>query len=146
MVIATHGRGMFAFDVRQLQQLTPQIADEPAHMFAAEDGLLPGAGRGRGDLQSAWVHYWLGYDADVSLDVRDAEGGPVSVLEANGSAGLHMVEWTLARMGEEPGGRGSGGRGGGSSRRRNLVEPGQYTAVLTVDGTAHAVPITVGRR
>jgi len=141
MVIATHGRGMFAFDVRQLQQLTPQIAEEGAHMFTTEDGLLPAGGRDGGNLRSAYVHYWLGEDADVSLDIRDAEGGPVNVLEASGSAGLHMVEWTLARLGEE-----SGGRGGRSARRRNLVEPGQYTAVLTVDGAAHAVPITVGRR
>ena len=52
-----------------------------------------------------------------------------------------MVEWGLERMGGNQG----GGRGGGFFRRRNFVQPGQYTAVLTVNGTVHEVPVTVGR-
>jgi photosystem II stability/assembly factor-like uncharacterized protein len=139
MVIATHGRGMFALDVRQLQRLTPAVIAEPVHMFDAEAGVVSGGGRGGGQARSAYVHYWLGTDAEVTLEIQDEDGGMVNVLVAPGSAGLHMAEWTLERMGE-----GAAGRGG--FRRRNLVEPGEYRAVLTVDGIGHAVPVPVERR
>ena len=145
MVISTHGRGVFAFDVRQLQQLTPQIVAQNVHVFDAEAGRLPargGGGRGGGGAgaQSAYLHYWLGADAEVSLEIQDSQGRSVNVLEASGSAGLNMVEWTLERMGEN-----QGGRGGGFFQSRNLVQSGTYTAVLAVDGEEHMLPITVGR-
>jgi len=143
LIAATHGRGMLAFDVRQLQQLTPQVVAEAAHLFEAEHGTLPPAGRGGGGAQgarSAYVHYWLGADARVSLEVEDSSGTTVNVLEAGGSAGLHMVEWTLERLGG-----GDQGGGGGFFRRRNYVQPGTYTAVLTVNGQRHVVPVSVVR-
>ena len=143
MVVATHGRGMFAFDVRQLQQLTPEIIASSAHVFGAEDGVLPSGGRGASGSngRSAYVHYWLGADADITLGVQDIQGRTVNVLEATGLAGLSQIEWRLDRMGADQGGRG----GGGSRRRANTVQPGQYTAVLTVNGTEHRMPISVTR-
>ena len=144
MVVATHGRGMFAFDVRQLQQLTPAIVASSSHVFGAEDGVLPSGGRGGSGSngQSAYLHYWLGADADVSLEVQDGQGRMVNVLEASGSAGLHQIEWRLDRMGDDQGDQGGRG-GGGFSRRANTVQAGQYTAVLTVNGTEHRMPISV---
>lgn len=140
MVAGTHGRGMFALDVRQLQQLTPQLIEQDVHMFDAEAGRLPAGGRGGAGPRSAYVHYWLGADAEiVTLEIRDDQGAVVGRLEPGGSAGLHAVEWTLEQL---SGGR--GGRGGGF-RRRNYVPAGTYTAVLTVDGEGHVVPITAER-
>jgi photosystem II stability/assembly factor-like uncharacterized protein len=143
MVVATHGRGMFAFDVRQLQQLTPDIIASGAYVFGAEDGVLPSGGRGGfgGSVQSAYVNYWLGAAADISLEVQDIQGRTVNVLEATGSAGLSQIEWRLDRLGANQGGRG----GGGFRRRANTVQPGQYTAVLTVNGAEHRMPISVTR-
>lgn len=140
MIAATHGQGMFAFDVRQLQQLTPAITDRSAHLFPSEDGVLPGAGAGFGGgaPQSAWVHYWLAEDAEVTLRIRDAAGASVAELAADGTAGLHHAEWTLDRDG--------GPAGGGFFRRRNLVAPGDYTAVLTVDGVQTTTEVTVRER
>jgi photosystem II stability/assembly factor-like uncharacterized protein len=147
LVAATHGRGMFAFDVRELQELTPAVAAEAVHVFDAEGGVLPSGGRfgpgggGGFTVQSAYIHYWLGADAEVTLEIQDAQGRAVTVLEAETSAGLHAVPWELERM--------SGGAapsGGGFFRRRNYVGPGDYTAVLTVDGTAHSIPILVERK
>ena len=77
----------------------------------------------------------------MSIEIRDARGETVNVLEASGAAGLNQVEWTLERMGEA-----SGGRGGGFFRRRNFVEAGEYTAVLRADGAEYIAPITVGGR
>ena len=113
-------------------------------MFGAEAGGLPSGGRGGSgsDGQSAYLHYWLGADADVSLEVQDGQGRMVNVLEASGSAGLHQIEWRLDRMGDDQGDQGGRG-GGGFSRRANTVQAGQYTAVLTVNGTEHRMPISV---
>ncbi len=141
-VAATHGRGMWALDVRELQQLTPEVVSKAAHLFAADDGALParqGFGFGGARPRSAWVHYWLGRDAgDVSLRIEDAGGNVVNVLPAGGSRGLHQVEWRLNRMG-----RGEGRQQG--FRRPSFVEPGTYTAVLTVDGTELRTPVRVVR-
>ena len=143
MVAATHGRGMFAFDVRQLQQLTPAVVASSVHLFDAEGGVVVSGGRGGFgfDVQSAYVHYWLGSEADVTLEVQDSQGRTVNVLEATGSAGLNQVEWRLDRARANQG----GGGGGGFRRRANTVQPGQYTAVLTVNGTEHSTPISVVR-
>jgi len=145
LVAATHGRGMWALDVRQLQQLTPQVTSSAVHMFTAEHGTLPAGGRGGFggfNVQGAYVHYWLGQDADVTLEIQDAQGALVNVLETTGSSGLHQVEWALDRMGGNQGGRGGGG---GGFRRPNFVQPGEYTAVLTVNGQEHRSTISVGR-
>ena len=87
------------------------------------------------------MHYWLGADADISLEVQDIQGRTVNVLEATGSAGLSQIEWRLDRLGANQGVRG----GGGFRRRANTVQPGQYTAVLTVNGAEHRMPISVTR-
>ena len=139
MVAATHGRGMFALDVRQIRQLTPAVVASAVHLFDAEDGVLPTrTGRGGAGIggRSAWVHYWLARDAEVRMEVRDADGVTVRVLEAGGSAGLHAVEWTLQR-GDPVGGNGPG--------RRDFVAPGAYSAVVRVDGVEHVTPLRVGR-
>jgi photosystem II stability/assembly factor-like uncharacterized protein len=140
MVAATHGRGMFAIDVRQLQQLTPAVMAESIYLFDTEDGVLPtGGGFGGGQAQSAWVHYWLGDDAEVSAVVKDADGETVATLDPEERAGLHQLDWDLERdtQGED--------EGQGFRRRRNFVSPGDYTVELAVDGDVHTVAVTVTR-
>ncbi len=144
LVAATHGRGMYAFDVRQLQQLTAPILAEAVHVFEPENGNLPGRGGfgggfGGRSAQSAWIHYWLAEDASVTAVVKDGDGETVATLEPSEHAGLHQMEWDLERDGGSP------EQGQGFRRRRNFVTPGSYTVELTVDGTVHPVPITVGR-
>ena len=141
MVAATHGRGRFALDVRQLQQLTPDVMAESVHLFDAEHGVLPsgGGGFGGGQAQSAWVHYWLSGGAEVSAVVKDSDGETVATLEPEGRAGLHQLEWDLERdtEGED--------ESQGFRRRRNFVSPGDYTVELSVDGDVHTVAVSVTR-
>lgn len=138
MIAATHGQGMLAFDVRQLQSLTAEVMEEPVHLFAAEEGVLPPprrGGFGGPGATSAWIHYWLGADAEVSLEIHSAAGEVVASLPVESSRGLHQVEWDLERMGGE--------QSGGFFRRRNFVEAGLYQAVLTVDGITTTRPVLV---
>jgi len=138
LVAATHGQGMFAFDVRQLQQLTAEVAGRPVHLFATEPGELPPSGRGGfgASPRSAYVHYWLGEDAPATLEIQDAAGATVATLGSYSTRGLHRVEWTL---------EGDDALGGGGFLRRNFVAPGTYSVLLTVDGVASSVPIEVVR-
>lgn len=135
MVAATHGQGMFAFDVRELQRLTTDIIAQPAHLFATDAGVLPSRGGGFGGPRprGAWIHYWLGADADVALEVRDADGETVARLDGPGTRGLHQVQWNL--QGD------AGGQG-----RPGIVRTGTYSAVLTVGDTEYATPLYVERR
>lgn len=139
MVAATHGRGMFALDVRQLQQLTPEVMAEAVHLFDPEQGSLPGGGGFGARATSAWVHYWLIDDAEVTAVVKDSDGDVVATLWADPTAGLHQIEWDLERDTDDE------DQGQGFSRRRNYVRAGDYTVELTVDGTVHSVPLTVSR-
>ena len=140
MVAATHGQGMLAFDVRQLQQLTPEIMGSSAHLFAAEDGFLPPRGGGfRAQHQSAWLHLWLGDDTEGVVEIRDGSGDVVTRIDVGGFRGLHQVEWGLERASTT-------GQGGGFFRRRNYVPEGAYTAVLQVNGVERVTTVTVGRR
>ncbi len=141
MVAATHGQGMLAFDVRQLQQLTPEIMAADAHLFAPEDGFLPPQGGGFGaQHQSAWMHVWLGDDSTGTIEIRDDAGDVVTRLEVGGFEGLHKVEWGLEPQFS------AGGQGGGFFRRRNYVPAGTYTAVLQANGIELSSTVTVGRR
>jgi len=133
LIAATHGQGMFALDVRQLQQLAPAVASQPAHLFASEPGRLPTRGGGFGPTRpsSAWIHYWLRNDGPTQLEVVDDEGRVVAMLEAPDARGLHQVEWGLERSEIE-------GQGG-------IVGPGTYTVILRAGGVEVTTPLTVER-
>ena len=114
-------------------------------MFEPESGVLAlGNERGRSNTsaaQSAYVHYWLNEQAEVSLEIEDNRGQMVNILEASGDPGLHAVEWTLERLGSD-----QGGRGAGFSGRSDLVQPGEYTVILSVNDAEHRMPLRVSRR
>lgn len=136
MVAATHGQGMLAFDVRQLQRLTAEVRARPVHLFPSEAGVLPTRGSGFGGPRprGAWIHYWLGEEAgDLTLEIRSDEGETVATLDAPARRGLHQVRWDL-------------GRDGGRERGAGVVGPGTYTAVLRADGREVSVPVSVERR
>lgn len=134
MVAATHGQGMLAFDVRQLQGLTAEVRARPVHLFPSEAGVLPTRGGGFGGPRprGAWIHYWLAARADdLTLEIRDDEGETVATVDAPTDRGLHQVRWGLDRSG-----------GGGTG----VVGKGTYTAVLRAHGREVTVPVQVERR
>ncbi len=58
MVAATHGRGIWAMDVRPIQALTPALMAEPVHLFELGAVQLPQGFRGAGG--GATIQYWVG--------------------------------------------------------------------------------------
>ncbi len=140
----------YLFDVRAAvaykndYQASQQLGGQ--HMFVAEN-----APRG-----SAISYYLKGNAGSVQVQVSDASGRALCRTDGPKSAGIHKVQWSLVEPLAGGGGGGGGGRaaaaaggaapdptctvaqtgrgGGGGGRGGGGLQPGTYTATLTVDG------------
>ncbi len=109
LVVATYGRGFWILDdVTPLEQLTPDVAAEPAHLFApreawrfrgAEAIVAPyeDPSAGQNPKYGATLAYWLKAAADdsVALSIADASGAVVRTLKGPSQAGVNRVQWDL---------------------------------------------------
>ncbi len=138
LVASTHGRGIWALDVRPLQQMTDEVSGASAHLFEVGEVALPTNG-GRGGFGFGGgvrvpIYYHLNSSATVMLLVKDSAGNTVQELQGSGEPGLHVATWSVGGGGR--GGFGRGGRGGG-------VQPGEYTVTLTAGSITRSVTATV---
>jgi len=126
LVAASHGRGLWALDVRPIQALTPEVRASPLHLFQPEPGRLP---RGwRTPAREAVIRYWLADGAsDVRITISDESGAVVRELAGNGATGLNSVSWDLGRAEEGP---------PGESGRPALVPAGEYTVSIRANGAS----------
>jgi hypothetical protein len=153
IVAGTHGRSLWVLDVTPLRRIAG--AEDDATLFRPRTAHYwqSTASRG-GDLRrfvgenppdGAQIYYLLKRGADdISLRIMTPEGRLVRQLEADGSAGLHRVEWDLRR--ERPRDRGQaarGGRGGFRGRFGPRVEPGTYHVVLQIGEEEYRQPVSV---
>lgn len=137
LVASTHGRGVWALDVRPLQQMSEEVSNASAHLFEVGSVELPQGGGGRGGFfgfggVTVPVYYHLSQDVPVMILVKDAAGNTVQELEGTGETGLQRVDWTI-------GGRGGRGFGGGGAALR----PGEYTISLTAGPMTSTVTVEV---
>ena len=171
LVVATYGRGFWiADDITPLQQLTPEIAAAPSHLFAPRPAYRflrkesafsqPGdPAAGDNPPSGASLSYWLGPDArSVSIEILDGSGEVVA--DVNGGrrvAGLNRAWWSLGytpsgspTLRNDPIGHDHAAMGESGTRRAPdggrvvpQAVPGVYTVRLTVDGTVHEQPLEV---
>lgn len=122
-VAATHGRGIYAIDVRYLQQLTKEKLAQPGFIYDIDPVTLPGETRGwrwrRPD--NAKITFFLKNAGETHLSVLDAEGNEVRELKSTGDAGLNFVEWDLKKEKQE------------EDEDENFVEAGTYKIQLKTD-------------
>ena len=118
LVIATHGRSMWAIDdISPLRQASAAIADEALHLFTpatairtheADTYTMPTTPAGENPPDGAVLNYYVGPGAagELTIDVRDAQGRRAffasSVKGADSTApvlaatpGMHRVVWNL---------------------------------------------------
>ncbi len=110
LVVATHGRSLFIVDdVRALEQLTPAIRAEAAHLFAPLPATaapqLPGFAdwngnavfRGENPPRGAHIDYWVRQytGQPVKIAITSAAGTPIANLTAPGVPGVHRLTWDL---------------------------------------------------
>ena len=110
LAIATHGRSLYIVDdIRPLEQLTPAIRAQAAHLFPPQPATampqLPGNSdwdgnavfRGENPPQGAHIDYWVREytGAPVKIAITSPEGAPVANLTAPGVPGVHRLIWDL---------------------------------------------------
>lgn len=134
LVAATHGRGMYALDVKNIQELNSQVLAESVKLFQPEDAKLPVWRMWQfRDGKQGFIHYYLKESGKVEIKVMDAGGKKVAGLKAGGDKGLNMAVWDLKAPRQKT-----------KQRRRNpFVQPGDYTVILTTGSTTLKQKITV---
>jgi photosystem II stability/assembly factor-like uncharacterized protein len=150
LVIATHGRSLWIVDdLRALEELSPAIRDEPAHLFAPKPALafaqLPGwvdwsgtsqfhgANPPLGAALDVWIKEWTG--EAVQLEIQNAGGAPLAKLSEPGTPGFHRLVWDLKPTKEfstEYGGQGD-----------RWVRAGEYQVKLTYGKTSATQKLSV---
>jgi photosystem II stability/assembly factor-like uncharacterized protein len=144
LVVATHGRGLFATNISPLQEATAKLWDEDIHLFAVEPkiqwprrsvGFTIGGERqfvAPNEPAGLVVNYWLKTDltGPVKVRVTDPYGAEVAALDGGAKAGLQTVVWDFRRMGSAAAAAPSAGARGGA----RLAPPGEYLVVLEAGG------------
>jgi len=147
IIAGTHGRSIWILDAPITSQIKADVLAADAHLFRPADAVVWRRGlsravdrtrtfRGENPPSGAVLHYSLGKRAtNVSLEVRNAAGDQVQVLEAKKDKGLHRIEWNLTFR---PPASAEGGGGGGGFNRRGFggrrAGTGDYVVTLVVDG------------
>ncbi len=170
LVVATYGRGFFILDdITPLQQLTPEVEAEDAHLFKprAAYRFLQVAGFdspsgdpvvGQNPPYGATINYWLkrASSSDPAITILDATGKVVRSLRGTRNTGINRVRWDLryepipeARIQVPPlyapeiviPENGLAAPSVGSFTI--LVPPGTYTVKLSVGGKEFTQPLEV---
>ncbi len=110
LVLATYGRGIWILDdLSPLRQLTEQVANSPAHLFAPKFAyrfrpvtgtmgiLLTDPSVGQDPPEGASLHFWLKEEAKepVKLYILNTQGDTVKTINTPGKAGINRVWWNL---------------------------------------------------
>ncbi|HUF23732.1 MAG TPA: hypothetical protein VMN81_06355, partial [Vicinamibacterales bacterium] len=153
LVLASHGRSIWIMDdITPLQQLTPDVMQKDAVLFAPREAVLwkgdrrnvtatPGA-RWAGEVAprgTAIAFYLKDAAPEAKITITDTVSGEVfRTMIVRGQRGLNRVQWNLVSDpppqqqggGQQGGGQQAGGRGGGGGGRQ--AEPGVYKVTLSV--------------
>ncbi|MBN2433034.1 MAG: hypothetical protein JXQ27_16300 [Acidobacteria bacterium] len=125
LVAATHGRGMYALNVRHLQQMDMEFLRQPVHLFAPEPAKVPQRRWWRfAGGRDATFHYYLNQAQDVVIRILDAEKNAVKEMTVTADRGYNLAAWDLRKA----------DAGEASRRRSPFVEAGTYTVELTAGG------------
>jgi len=166
LIVGTHGRGVWIIDdIRPLEGLTAESVKAEALLFPVKpptlfsyrttvDNYSDAGYAGANSPYGAAISYYLdpsaAAGAAVKLSIVDKDGREVAAPSATKQAGLNRVYWALREgaappapaPGEMGGGRG-GGRGQGMGGFGPFALPGEYKAVLEVNGRKMETPLAV---
>ncbi len=139
LVAGTHGRGVYALDVRPIQGLTDEVVAAGRHMFEPESVQMP---RGRfaffqGGGSTAGLHVWMASDGDYTVTVADASGETVHTFTGAGSEGHNFIEWNLQVEGES--------RTVFGFEVPPMASPGDYNVTIDANGASASAPLTLVR-
>jgi photosystem II stability/assembly factor-like uncharacterized protein len=171
LVIATYGRGFWILDdLTPLQQLTPQVLAESAHLFPplpayrfrqiTNDSVIREAevAAGNDPPYGAGITYYLktAPAGNVTITILDQKGQEVRTLPGTNAIGINRIHWNLRYepnkpiwMRTRPLGAANtlnvreGWRSPDGGQLSILAPPGPYTVKLSVAGREFTQPLTV---
>jgi photosystem II stability/assembly factor-like uncharacterized protein len=134
LVIATHGRSLYAMDIAPLEELTPQVLAEDVHLMNVKPAVAFESRPGHGNTGARFfaapnpsfglpIYYYVKSSLTEAprITITDAVGKTRAEWTGSQEAGLHQVTWGLRRLvSVKP------------PRFGGLVEPGDYTVRLAV--------------
>lgn len=158
LVIGTHGRSVWILDdLRPVQELTPAIAAQPAHLFSIRPAYRWSGQMGTfatyGSTEGAGENPQYGAAIDVYLQRKPAKGRAPKIEIYDGTrlirtltvdtatAGVNRVWWDLNEEPFKPPAILKSDTDGGFSGP--TVAPGEYRVRLTGDGPMQTQPLTV---
>ena len=131
IVLATHGRSLWACDVSSLRQLNPKLLNSEIALLKPADKIRWRRTPRRGGTNRRYiaanpnnnVQLWYNLPEDVkkaSLRIENIAGDRIAELNGGTNAGLQVVQWGLTQAGR---------RGG----RPSSVPNGDYRIALIID-------------
>jgi hypothetical protein len=172
LVIATYGRGFWILDdLTPLQQLTPQVLAESAHLFPplpayrfrqiTNDSVIreDEVAAGNDPPYGAGINYYLKTPATgkVTITILDQKGQVVRTLEGTNNVGLNRIHWNLRgertkqiqmltspQYAQDVRVGPEGWRPAPDGGRLAILQPpGSYTMRLSVGGREFSQPLSV---
>jgi photosystem II stability/assembly factor-like uncharacterized protein len=142
LVVATHGRGLFIFDISPLQELSARVLAEDFHLFEIKPAIAhhPRLGQGgEGDKcfhgrnpppgASIWYFIRKSVTGGGQIIIKAAGGGIVARIELVEQPGLHEAIWSPQAEPIEHG--------------VMTLAPGEFRVELHIDGREQARKLTV---
>jgi len=128
IVVATHGRSLWACDVSGLRQLKPENVGKEIAFFDPVDVTRwrsdPGRGgtnrsfAGQNPSSGAKLWYALPNKAEkVVARIENIDGELINEVPAKAEPGLHVISWDLTQTNRDQGGGLGGGEGAGRGER-----------------------------
>ena len=170
LVLATHGRSIWILDVTPLRQMTSEVVRGKTALFSPSPAIewkrIPNqpfseairAFYGQNPQRGAQVDYVIGKKATkATVAIVDVSGRVIRQFNAATEPGYYRISWDLSRasgggrQGDAANAKGPNVVEGTSAlnplarqrRNGNLVPPGDYRVVLSVDGTEHIQTLMV---
>jgi len=94
LVAATHGRGMYAMDVRIIQKFTKEVVEETAHIFDIEPAKIPKSRYER--VRGVTIAYYLSKAQNLEMLITNEKEQLVKTVSVEADAGLNFTSWNLA--------------------------------------------------
>ncbi|MEL6895376.1 MAG: PDZ domain-containing protein [Planctomycetota bacterium] len=139
IVLATHGRSLWAGDVSVLRNLTAKSMASAATLYPIAEVTRWRTEPSRGSTspryvaknpaRGAAIWYSLAEDVEkVEIKISDISGRDLRTINASKDSGLHRVQWDLSARSSRGSGRAAGFRGG-----TFFVPTAPYRVALVVD-------------
>lgn len=96
-VIGTHGRGVWAIDVRYIREIAGMDANTPCTIMNFEDCRLPIRPERwyRRTAEELYAPYYLKSGGDVTINIVDTDGNSVKEIKSKAAKGINFISWDL---------------------------------------------------